>query len=69
LVALTVIFVLCAAPPVSVAGAKLQPQPLGRPEQANVSDALKPFCGATETINEAEAPGDTASVLPERVSA
>ena len=68
LVALTVIFVLCGAPPDSVAGAKLQPQPLGNPEHANDSEALNPFCGATETVNEPDAPCDIARVLLERVS-
>ena len=68
LVALTVIFVLCGAPPDSVAGAKLQPQPFGRPEQANESEALNPFCGATETVNEPDVLCDIARVLLESVS-
>jgi hypothetical protein len=68
LVALTVIFVLCGAPPDTVAGAKLQPQPLGNPEHANDSEALNPFCGATETVNEPDVPCDIARVLLERVS-
>jgi hypothetical protein len=67
LVALTVIFVLCGVPPDSVAGAKLQPQPLGMPEQANVSEALNPFCGATETVNEPDVLGDIVRVLLESV--
>lgn len=67
-VALTVIFVLCEVPPESVAGAKPQPQPLGNPEHANDSEALNPFCGATETVNEPDALGDIARVLLERVS-
>lgn len=68
LLVLTVIFVLCGVPPDSVAGAKPQPQPLGRPEQANVSEALNPFCGATETVNEPVAPCDIESVLLDSVS-
>ena len=68
LVVLKVIFVLCGAPPDSVAGAKLQPQPLGRPEQANVSEAINPFCGATETVNEPDVPCDIARALLESVS-
>jgi hypothetical protein len=68
LVALTVIFVLWGVPPDSVAGAKLQPQPLGRPEQANVSEAINPFCGATETVNEPDVPCDIARALLESVS-
>jgi hypothetical protein len=68
LVAPTVIFVLCPALPDSVAGAKLQPQPLGNPEHANDSEALNPFCGATETISEPDEPCDNARVLLERLS-
>jgi len=58
LVALTVIFVLCGALPDSVEGAKLQPQPLGSPEQANERDARNPFSGLTETIKDPDTPGD-----------
>lgn len=68
LVALTVIFVLWGAAPDSVAGAKLQPQPFGNPEHANDSEALNPFCGATETVNNPDVPCDIASVLLESVS-
>lgn len=49
---LTVIVVLCGAPPDTVAGAKLQPHPLGKPEQANESAALNPFSGATFTVKD-----------------
>jgi hypothetical protein len=56
LVALIVIVVLSGAPPESVEGAKLQPHPLGRPEQAKEREALNPFCGATATVNEPVAP-------------
>lgn len=68
LVALTVIFVLCGAPPDSVEGAKLQPHPLGSPVQANDSEALNPFSGATETVSDPDVPCDIASVLLESVS-
>jgi hypothetical protein len=56
LVALTVIFVLCGALPDSVEGAKLQPHPLGRPEQAKDNEALNPFSGATETVKDPDVP-------------
>lgn len=52
LVVLTVIVVLCGALPERVAGAKLQPHPLGKPEQANESAALNPFSGATFTVKD-----------------
>ena len=64
---LTVIFVLCAALPDSVEGAKLQPHPLGRPEQANESEALNPFSGATETVRDPDVPCAMLSVLLESV--
>lgn len=52
LVVLTVMVVLCGALPDRVAGAKLQPHPLGKPEQANDSAALNPFSGATFTVKD-----------------
>ena len=52
LVVLTVMVVLCGALPDRVAGAKLQPHPLGKPEQANDSAALNPFSGATLTVKD-----------------
>ena len=67
LVALTVIVVLCAALPDNVEGEKLQPHPLGKPEQANDREALKPFSGATETFNDPDMPGDIARVVLESV--
>lgn len=67
LVALTVIFVLFGALPDSVEGAKLQPQPLGSPEQANERDALKPFSGVTETIKDPDRPCDMLRLLLESV--
>jgi hypothetical protein len=67
-VVLTVIFVLSGAPPDSVAGAKLQPQPFGSPEHANDREPSNPFCGATETVNDPDAPCDIARVLLESVS-
>jgi hypothetical protein len=67
LVALTVIVVLCAVLPETVAGEKLQPQPLGKPVQANESEALNPFTGVTETFSEPDAPCVTDKVLLERV--
>ena len=68
LVALTVIVVLCVALPDSVDGEKLQPHPLGRPEQANDREALNPFSGATETFNDPFVPFDIARVALESVS-
>ena len=68
LVALKVIVVLCAALPDSVAGEKLQPHPLGRPEQANDREALNPFSGATETFKDPAVPCDIARVPLESVS-
>jgi len=68
LVAFTVIFVLCGALPDSVEGAKLQPHPLGRPEQAKDSEALNPFSGATETIKDPDMPRDMVRVLLESAS-
>lgn len=67
--ALIVIVVVCGELPETVAGEKLQPHPLGRPEQAKESDALKPFAGATETINDPAVPCATVSALPDNVSA
>jgi hypothetical protein len=52
LIVFTVIVVLCGALPDRVAGAKLQPHPLGKPEQANDSAALNPFSGATLTVKD-----------------
>ena len=52
LVVLTVMVVLCGVLPDRVAGAKLQPHPLGKPEQANDSAALNPFSGATLTVKD-----------------
>ena len=63
-----VILVLWGALPDSVEGAKLQPHPLGRPEQAKDSEALKPFSGATETVKDPGVPCAMLSVLLERVS-
>jgi hypothetical protein len=51
-VGLIVITVLSGPLPESVAGANVQPHPVGRPVQAKLSDELKPFCGATETVRE-----------------
>jgi hypothetical protein len=55
-VAPSVIFVLWGALPDNVEGAKLQLQPLGKPEQAKEREALNPFSGATETVNDPDAP-------------
>jgi hypothetical protein len=68
LLALTVIFVLWGALPDNVAGAKLQAHPLGNPEQANDSEALKPFSGATETINDPVLPWVMVRALLDKVS-
>ena len=56
LVGFTVIFVLFGELPDSVEGAKLQPQPLGSPVQANERGARNPFFGVTETIKDPECP-------------
>jgi hypothetical protein len=56
LVALMVNFVLSDALADSVEGAKVQPQPLGSPEQANDNEALNPFSGATETVKDPGVP-------------
>jgi hypothetical protein len=64
----TVMTVLSGPLPERVAGAKLQPHPLGRPVQAKLRDALNPFWGATETV---KVPGllcDMLSVLLESES-
>ena len=68
LVALMVNFVLSGALPESVGGAKLQPHPLGRPEQAKDNEALNPFSGATETVKDPGVPCVMVRVLLERVS-
>ena len=68
LVGLMVILVLSGALPDSVEGAKLQPQPLGSPEQAKDNEALNPFSGATETVKDPGVPCAMFRVLLERVS-
>jgi hypothetical protein len=68
LAALMVNFVLSGALPESVGGAKLQPHPLGRPEQAKDNEALNPFSGATETVRDPGVPCVMVRVLLERVS-
>jgi len=68
LVVLTVMVVLCGALPDRVAGAKLHPHPLGKPEQANDSAALNPFSGATFTVRDPGVLCVTVSVLPDNVS-
>jgi hypothetical protein len=67
-VAFTVIFVLFGALPETVEGAKLQPQPLGNPEQANERGALNPFSGVIETIKDPDIPSDMLRLLLESVS-
>jgi hypothetical protein len=67
LVLLTVSAVVSGALPESVGGAKVQPQPLGRPVHANESEALKPFSGATDTVKDPGEACDMARVLLERV--
>jgi hypothetical protein len=54
--------------PDSVEGAKVHPHPLGRPEQANESEALNPFSGATATVKDPEPPWVTVRALAESVS-
>ena len=67
-VALMVNFVLSGALPESVGGAKLQPHPLGSPEQTKDNEALNPFSGATETVKDPGVPCVMVRVLLERVS-
>lgn len=68
LVVLTVSVVLSGPLPDNVAGAKLQPHPLGSPEQANDSEALNPFSGATATVNVPGVPCVIVSVPLDNVS-
>lgn len=68
LVSLTVMVVLCGALPDRVDGAKLQPHPLGKPEQANERAALNPFCGATFTVKDPGVLCATVSVLLDSVN-
>lgn len=68
LVWLTVMVVLWDLFPDSVEGAKLHPHPLGSPEQANDSEALNPFSGATETVKDPDPPWVTVRALAESVS-
>jgi hypothetical protein len=63
-----VMFVLSGALPDSVEGANVHPHPLGSPEQANDSEALNPFSGATETVKDPGALCVMVSVPLERVS-
>jgi hypothetical protein len=65
---LTVMVVVWDLLPDNVDGAKLHPHPLGRPEQANDSEALNPFSGATETVKDPEAPWVTVRAPAESVS-
>jgi hypothetical protein len=66
-VAPTVILVVSDVPPDSVAGAKLQAHPLGRPEQAKDTEALNPFFGATVTIKDPGVPWVMVRVLLDSV--
>ena len=68
LVVLTVIVVLCGALPDSVAGAKVQLHPLGKPEQANDRAALNPFSGATFSVKDPGVLGATLRVPLDKVS-
>ena len=65
---LTVMVVLWDLFPDSVEGAKLHPHPLGRPVQANDSEALKPFSGATETVKDPDPPWVTVRVPADSAS-
>jgi hypothetical protein len=65
---LMVIVVLSGALPDSVGGAKVQPHPLGRPEQAKDNEALNPLSGATETVKDPGTPCVMVRVLLESVS-
>jgi hypothetical protein len=66
--ALMAIFVLSGALPDSVGGAKVQPQPLGRPEQAKDNEALNPVSGATETVKDPGVPCVMVRALLESVN-
>ena len=68
LVVLTVMVVLCGVFPDRVAGAKLQPHPLGKPEQANDNAALNPFSGATLTVKDPGVLCVTVRVLLDKVN-
>jgi hypothetical protein len=68
LVALMVIVVFSGVLPDSVGGAKLQPHPLGSPEQAKDNEALNPFSGATETVKDPGVPCVMVRALLESVS-
>jgi hypothetical protein len=68
LVALMVNLVLSGALPDSVEGVKLQPHPLGSPEQAKDKEAPNPFSGAIETVRDSGVPCVMLRVLLERVS-
>jgi hypothetical protein len=68
LVVLTVIVVLCGVLPDRVAGAKVQPHPLGKPEQANDNAALNPFSGATFTVMDPGVTDVTVRVPLDKVS-
>jgi hypothetical protein len=65
---LTVKVVLSDLFPDSVEGAKLHPHPLGRPVQANDSEAANPFSGATETVKVPDPPWVTVRAPAESVS-
>jgi hypothetical protein len=67
LAALTVIVVVSGVVPGNVEGAKLQPNPLGNPVQANESEASNPFSGVTETVNVPDVDCAMLSVLLESV--
>jgi hypothetical protein len=60
--------VLSGALPESVAGANVQPHPLGRPEQANDSEALNPFSGAIATVKVPAVAWEMLRVLLDKVS-
>jgi hypothetical protein len=58
----TVSVVLSVPLPDNVAGAKVHPHPLGKPVQANPTDALNPFSGVTVTVKVPDAVGEALKV-------
>jgi hypothetical protein len=65
---LIVMTVLSGPLPDRLAGANVQAHPLGIPVHAKPSDALNPFCGATETVIEPDLPCAMLRVLLESES-
>ncbi len=67
LVGPTVSVVVSVPLPDNVAGAKVHPHPLGKPAQANPTDALNPFSGVRVTVKVPGALGDALTVALDSV--